>query len=114
MADNCVSSDLALKVKHNALQALEERERNAPESSIELLCLISEPLMMELHYSIYAKVLCIHPLFAAACTSSPAAIGRVCHEAVSVYTVLNDDIVFRDLKAPRKPQMLFVMTGTLV
>jgi len=42
---------------------LEEQKRSTPESDIELLALISQPLRVELHYEIYSRTLTAHPLF---------------------------------------------------
>merc|ERR1711920_831074 len=63
LSDKGISQDLALKLQRSAQHALREQTRNAPEESIELLALISGPLLQELHFEMRFPVLNTHPLF---------------------------------------------------
>lgn len=113
LSDNGIRADLAHKVKHNAAQALDAQQRNAPESSIELLKLISEPLMIQVHYAIYSTKLRIHPFFRCYSEVNAPGLGKICHISVSVINCCRGDLIFQDLEAPAVPQMFFVVGGEL-
>merc|ERR1712176_322185 len=104
---------MGMKVQRNAKHALVEQERNSEEANIELLQIISDPLMMELHYEIYMPVLAVHPWFRCYNEVNPACLRKVCHTAVSLLSVSKGDIIFHDLETPNNPQMLFVIKGQL-
>eukprot|EP00928_Gymnodinium_smaydae_P098629 TRINITY_DN9212_c0_g1_i1.p1 TRINITY_DN9212_c0_g1~~TRINITY_DN9212_c0_g1_i1.p1 ORF type:complete len:879 (-),score=179.15 TRINITY_DN9212_c0_g1_i1:123-2759(-) len=111
---NNVPESIALKVEKNAKRAIKEQERNVPEHCIELLSIISKPLMMDLHYEVHNKVFRWHPFFKCYAEVNLACMKQVCHYAVSVYSVQPDDVIFLDLETPRTPQMLFLQSGSLV
>jgi hypothetical protein len=113
MSENNVSSAVAVKVHRNAQHALEEQVRNAPERSIALLKLISQPLMMDLHFEIYFPRLCVHPFFRCYNLVNHSGIRQVCHQAIKTLDISKDDILFSDLESPPDPRVLFVLAGFL-
>ncbi|CAE8584380.1 unnamed protein product [Polarella glacialis] len=52
LSDCNISRLLSIRVQRNARHALKERKRNTPESKVELLQVISEPLRAEIHYEV--------------------------------------------------------------
>jgi len=113
MAGNSVSQEVAMKVERCARHAIEEQEQNAPEVAVELLKVISEPLMMELHFEIHAPILRSHPFFKSYMSVNPMGMRRVCHTAITILHVSRDDVIFTAWEAPPKPRMLFIVKGTL-
>lgn len=113
LANNGVTQEMAMKVKHSARHALEEQERNAPEASIVLLKLMSDPLLMELHFEIYQPIIRVHPFFKCYIDINPMGMCRVCHTAMAVLSVSMGDILFTEWEVPQKPRMLFVVSGGL-
>merc|ERR1711972_664268 len=82
LSDRHISRELAAKVQKNAQHAVRELQRNAPEESIELLSLISEPLRIELHFELNSPMLLVHPFFRACLESNPACMNKICHYCV--------------------------------
>jgi len=111
--DNGISNRLALRVQRNAHHAMLEQQRYIPEANVELLTLVSEPLRIELHFEMYAKVLANHPFFDEYTYSCPHIMQKVCHSATSMTQVSNGDIVFNVGEIPPKPKMILVVSGTL-
>eukprot|EP00747_Dinoflagellata_sp_TGD_P120603 gnl/TRDRNA2_/TRDRNA2_173279_c0_seq4.p1 gnl/TRDRNA2_/TRDRNA2_173279_c0~~gnl/TRDRNA2_/TRDRNA2_173279_c0_seq4.p1 ORF type:complete len:445 (+),score=47.94 gnl/TRDRNA2_/TRDRNA2_173279_c0_seq4:33-1367(+) len=110
-----ISRELAIKVMRNAQHALAEQKRNAPESSIELLGLISEPLQAELHFEINSPILFVHPFFQLMNEVNPGALRKICHTAVSGPLSLSQgDVLFSDLEIPVLPKMIFPVSGKLL
>jgi len=108
LADNGISTSLAVRVQRNAQHAMCERKKQAPESSIELLQLVSEPLRAELHWEVRAPILTSHPFFASYKEVNPAGVRKTCHSAVSLLPVSHGDIIFSDLETSTCPRMFFV------
>merc|ERR1719401_698495 len=50
LAKRCVTRRLALRIQRNAQDTIRQNQRDAPEHSVELLRLVSEPLRAELHF----------------------------------------------------------------
>jgi len=113
LEENKISRRLTARLERNAHHAYQEFERSTPETEIELLKLVSEPLRVELHYELYNKPLSVNPFFQQYQEVNPAAVRRICHSAVSTMFLAAGDIVFVDGEAPRIPQMYFVLRGTL-
>lgn len=113
MAEHNVPREVAMKVERNAQHAIREQEKNKPESSIELLALISEPLKVALHFEIHWPIVRSHPFFRCYAHVNLAGVRGICHEGIEFLSFTKDDIIFNDLEAPRKPQLLFVMSGLL-
>jgi len=109
--DNHITSKVALRVERNAQHALAERKRNTPESSIELLGLVSEPLRVELHFEINMPVLGYHPFFRNYSLTSPSTMRQVCHQCVARLTLSRSDVLFRCGEVAVR--MFFVVSGRL-
>jgi len=114
MGDHNISASLSVRVQRNAQYALDALKRNAPESSIEVLDLVSEPLRMELHFELHAPALMGHPFFDNYHFVNPAGIQKLCHVATSQTLVSTGDIVFSNYEVPAWPRMFFIITGKLL
>jgi len=108
-----ISSALAVRVIHNAQHALAETQRFMEENRVELLGMISEPLRVELHFELYAPVLCVHPFFRVFCETCPQVMKKVCHAAMSQLLVSTGDVVFMPGEAPCPPQMFILCSGEM-
>lgn len=113
LLDNGISTKVALRVQRNALYALQQEEKNTPETSIELLKLVSEPLRVELHYEINLPVLASHPFFRHYNEVNEQAMRRTCHTAISRLGLSKGDILFSAGEERKDPQMYFFLTGHL-
>lgn len=111
--DNGISTKVALRVQRNAMYALEQQKKNTPESSIELLDLVSEPLRVELHYEIHMPVVCHHPFFKCYNEVNAAAMRRICHVAISTLPLSRGDVLFSTGEVPREPCMYFNLHGKM-
>lgn len=90
---------------------LAERERMMPETNVELLRNISEPLRAELHAETFAPVLSVHPFFARLGDQCPQVMRRVCHLAVELQAVAAGDVIFHPAEVPERPKMYFIVDG---
>jgi len=113
LCDAKISQSLAVRVQRNAEHALQEAQRRAPENSIELLKIISEPVLVELHVEVYFPVLSKNLFFKCYNEVDPAGMGKVCHSAASLQSFSSGDEVFKDYETPVCPQMFFVTRGRL-
>eukprot|EP00931_Biecheleriopsis_adriatica_P022786 TRINITY_DN14549_c0_g1_i1.p1 TRINITY_DN14549_c0_g1~~TRINITY_DN14549_c0_g1_i1.p1 ORF type:complete len:527 (+),score=81.03 TRINITY_DN14549_c0_g1_i1:799-2379(+) len=117
IAQNHVSAELARKVQLSALKALEEEEKNLPESSIELLQMISVTLRQELAFEIMQPILAMHPLFAVLTDFFPSAMQNVCLRSVTRLSLHAEDVLFNDADSasadPQGARMFFVESGIL-
>jgi len=111
--DNGISTKVALRVQRNAMYALLQEKKNTPESAIELLNLVSEPLRVELHYEIHLPVLAWHPFFRRFNEFNANATRRICHVAVSRLSICRGDILFSIGEQPQFPAMYFIMNGRM-
>merc|ERR1712176_932459 len=111
LQDHGISARLSLRVFQNAQHAMDEKKRNVTECSVELLAMISEPLLVELHFEIYAPPLLTHPFFDCLEMVNPGGVRRLCHVAVSSFALDIGDILFSDLEVPHVPRMYFVESG---
>merc|ERR1712113_556994 len=94
LADNHISQDLVMKLQRSAQHAMTEQRKNAPEDSIELLCLMSGPLMQELHFEMYSPLLLVHPLFQVCLQAHRSGIRKVCHSATCGIAFAESDVLF--------------------
>eukprot|EP00931_Biecheleriopsis_adriatica_P110568 TRINITY_DN8485_c0_g1_i1.p1 TRINITY_DN8485_c0_g1~~TRINITY_DN8485_c0_g1_i1.p1 ORF type:complete len:1037 (+),score=234.90 TRINITY_DN8485_c0_g1_i1:103-3213(+) len=111
LLDHNISRPLAVRVQRNAQFAMLEQKSNAPETSVELLKIISPPVLMELHFEIHSKVLFLHPFFDCYNDVNPTGIRKVCHLAVDMLSLHPGDILFSEFEVPTVPRMFFVMSG---
>lgn len=113
LSDHKISRPLAVRVQRNAQYSLDEQTRKAPEGSIELLKLISDPLRVELHYEIYSSTLFKHPFFLCYNHLNSSGLQKACHTAVSLLSLSRGDTLFSQLEVPVCPRMFYVMEGSL-
>lgn len=108
-----ISAGLVRRLQLNAKHSLLEQQLHLRESDVELLALVSEPLRAELHFEIYSPTLLTHPLFERLQVETPRVIQHICHSAVSLMSLVQDDLVFSRGELPANPKMLFVLDGRL-
>jgi len=108
-----ISKKLILRIQRNAKHTMAQISKSTPESEIKLLHLVSEPLLMELHFELHNPVLVKHHLFKLYSDLSPPAMRRVCHLAVSIKLLSRDDIVFSIGEIPAVPKMFFLLSGVM-
>jgi len=112
--NHSVSSNLTMRIMRSARHILTVQSRKAAEKDVELLGMISEPLLVEIHFEIYAPILRSHPFFERSSAASPAAMRKICHSAVHVLTLQPGDAVFHSGEPPKDPGMFFVMAGSMI
>lgn len=113
LEDKNISRQLNVRVQRNAQHAVLEKQRNTPESEVELLRLISEPLLIELHFEEYVPILRWHAFFDLYQEKNPGCMRRLCHSGVSLKTVFPGDVIFSLGEIPQQPTMFFVMSGRM-
>jgi len=113
LVDQCISRPLAVRVQRNAQYEVLEAKKNVHETSVDLLRLISNPLLVELHFEINGHVLMTHPFFENYHDINPGGIRKVCHVAVHGMSVHPGDVLFRNLEVPTHRRMFFVVSGEL-
>jgi len=113
LRDHSISRKLATRVQVNARHVIEEMKKDTPEASVELLGLISDPLLVELHYEVYAPVLMQHPFFKLYGSTNPTGMRQVCHSAVGRLQLSRGDVHSLAGEALSDPGMLFVSRGSL-
>jgi len=99
LLDHNISRPLAVRVQRNAQHAMTEEKSKALESSVDLLKIISQPVLVEVHFEIHSRVLFNHPFMLAYSEVNPAGMRRVCHSAISMLSVHGKDVLFSDLEA---------------
>merc|ERR1712032_354999 len=114
LSDNGITRELSGKIQRNAQYAVMDQKRRAPESSIDLLKLISDPLRSELHFEVHSQVVLVHPLFRRVAECTPPAIRKICHQAVTAQNFTRGDIVFVEGEAPVVPKIIMIGGGTLL
>jgi len=112
LSQNGISDRLALRVQRNVKHALAEKQRRLPESHIELLPEVSEPLMMDIHFEMNAAVLSVHPFFSRLCWVYPQTMRKVCHRAVSKSSISSGDVIFSTGEVPECPKLYIITEGT--
>jgi len=100
-------------VTRNAEHALRERAKSMPESVVNLLEFVSEPLRVELHFEMYGPILSMHPFLKEYICECPHVMRRVCHSAMSYAGISRGDVLFNVGEIPKSPQMIIVSDGQL-
>lgn len=111
--DHLISRQLAFRIQKNAQHALAEQKRNAPESTVVLLTMISNPLLMELHFEMHSPALMQHPFFLHYNDINKQGVKKLCHIGITDLSLSAGDVLFHDLEVPRKKQVFFVTSGGL-
>merc|ERR1719330_259948 len=99
LARRGISRRLTLRVQRNAVYALQMIRQNCSEADVQLLQMISEPLLMEIHFEVRARVLQAHPFFQFLQDKCPAAVCKVCHHSVRAIVLSPGDVLFVDQEA---------------
>jgi hypothetical protein len=118
LTNHNISRDLELKVQRNAKHAMEEMEHHSEEASIELLRMVSEPLLMDLHLEMYGPTIWFHPFFKCCSVANSKSIRAVCHKAVSTQKYQYGDVIFGDMDMPSlgtsaNGALIFILEGEL-
>lgn len=113
LADHKISNQLSVRMLRNAQFGLLEHSKNVTEKSVEVLVMISEPLMMELHFELHSPVLMVHRFFWCYNEVNLSGIMTVCHNTVSTVSYTRDDRVFNEYETPARPRMFFCTQGKL-
>jgi hypothetical protein len=100
-----------MRVTRNAQHCIKEQQRAMPESDVDLLSSISEPLRVELHFEMYTPVFTNHPFFKAYTFEVSQVMRKVCHLATSISLVSRGDVVFSN--GEKAMTMYFVVNGNL-
>lgn len=108
---NGISTATAKRVQLNARQSLLLKKRQKEETDIELLQIISKPLLVELHFEIHMPILGWHPFFDIASEESSTFMRHVCHDTLSQITLASRDLVFEEGEASLHQHMYFLTRG---
>lgn len=107
-----ISDDLASRAYKCAAFRMKEKESDVAEEDVELLSLLSEPLMVEIHYEMNSHVITQHPFFRRYNHTEPQAVQSICHSGIFVDRLTRGDILFT--QGQDSMAMLFAMRGTLL
>merc|ERR1712050_4194 len=110
---NGISQSLSFRIHRSAQGALDDRRKNRPETSVELLKLVSEPLKVELHHEIYSVSLICHPFFYYYDLACQVPMRQICHSAVIRKRLTHGDLLFTSGETPEHPHMFFLVAGEL-
>jgi len=113
LAQNNIPERLAMRLQRSAQQAIQEQQRFMPEDEVAILKLVSEPLLVDLHFAMYAGVLRSHPFFAHYVEECPQVMRKVCHAAMSMLRVARGDVLFGPGESPSRPRMYMISSGSL-
>eukprot|EP00928_Gymnodinium_smaydae_P028119 TRINITY_DN21530_c0_g1_i1.p1 TRINITY_DN21530_c0_g1~~TRINITY_DN21530_c0_g1_i1.p1 ORF type:complete len:574 (+),score=116.93 TRINITY_DN21530_c0_g1_i1:50-1771(+) len=113
LTSRCIHRDLIFKIHRNLHHALEMDMMAATESSIELLPLLSPPLLELLHFEMHSVTFHVHPFFNELLIRSTPTMKRICHSAASDLAAPGKEIIFETFQPPDNPCMLFVRSGKL-
>lgn len=113
LRSQAVSAKLALRITKSAKWAVKAQKHNVNEKDVDLLCIVSNPLKVEMHYDIHSRHLRVHALLRLYCSLNPPAMRRICHDGISTLTITSTEIVFRRGARSDPGSMLFVTHGAL-
>jgi len=110
---NKVSQRLMLRVQRNAQHAIVEQSVNMQEEGVVLLQRVSEPLLIEIHFEMYAPLLRSHCFLSGYADMYPQVVRRICHSAMSMALFSAGDVLFNAGEIPSRPTMYIVCSGML-
>eukprot|EP00928_Gymnodinium_smaydae_P054696 TRINITY_DN3842_c0_g1_i2.p1 TRINITY_DN3842_c0_g1~~TRINITY_DN3842_c0_g1_i2.p1 ORF type:complete len:910 (+),score=197.49 TRINITY_DN3842_c0_g1_i2:85-2814(+) len=113
LCDQRISTSLAVRMQRNVQHAMDNAKKHAPEASIVLLEMVSEPLRIELHFEVRFPILKGHPFFDCYEAVNEMGLRKVCHEAVTLESVSRGDVVYSSMEVAEDPTMVFVFSGEL-
>jgi len=103
----------AQRVQKCAAISAAEQKKHIQEHEVDLLAVLSEPMMVELHYRINGPLIEQHPLMEPYAFTVPLAMRRVCHSAISEQRVQRKDVIFTIGEKPLRAKMYFILSGNL-
>jgi len=84
-----------------------------PEEKVELLNIISQPLLVELHFEIFSVAILEHSFFNNYYDINPGGIRKVCHDSVHLLRMSAGDVLFSDGEVPSPGRMFFITGGSI-
>lgn len=108
---NGISGRTALRIQRNAQHAISEQQRLMPESDVELLSIVSEPLRYELHFEMFSGVFDSHVFFSRYKEEVPVVVRKICHYAMQMNLVSRGDVIFSAGEIPSEPRAYVFMKG---
>jgi len=106
-----ITTPLAVRMRRHLEHRLFRQKKILEEKDVEVLKLLSEPLLMELHVEIYKPCLVLHP-FLQRFTDHLIAIRKICHLALFDISLSLHDTLFSYGEACER--MYFLRTGRLI
>eukprot|EP00927_Polykrikos_kofoidii_P066912 TRINITY_DN62474_c0_g1_i1.p1 TRINITY_DN62474_c0_g1~~TRINITY_DN62474_c0_g1_i1.p1 ORF type:complete len:845 (-),score=81.82 TRINITY_DN62474_c0_g1_i1:21-2555(-) len=113
MMEKQISIKLAQRITMNASYVLAQRRKAMSENEVELLSLVSEPLIQELRFESHSPALTQHPLFREIFQDTPAVGRKLCSMAVETGCFCEGDQLFSPGEVPLKNRLFFIVSGTL-
>eukprot|EP00928_Gymnodinium_smaydae_P035750 TRINITY_DN25101_c0_g1_i1.p1 TRINITY_DN25101_c0_g1~~TRINITY_DN25101_c0_g1_i1.p1 ORF type:complete len:720 (-),score=152.66 TRINITY_DN25101_c0_g1_i1:76-2235(-) len=89
-----ISTVLAVRMRRHLEHRLLRGHKMVEEKDVEVLALLSQPLLMELHFEVYARTLSCHPFFDYYIPNNAVAARKLCHFAVNEFTLSAGDTLF--------------------
>jgi hypothetical protein len=89
-----ISTELSVRMRRHLEHRLVGGKTRIEERDVELLKLLSKPLLMELHMEVYTGYLECHPFFEKFSEFNLMGIRKLCHTAIEEQTLSRHDILF--------------------
>jgi len=113
LLENQVSDLLAVRIQRSAQNTLSQQLKHTPEAKVDMLAFVSGPLLVELHFELYAPIFVPHAFFSRYIVECPQVMKKVCHEAVSLSNYGIGDLIFHAGEKPASPVMYFMWSGEM-
>lgn len=110
---NQISKRLQGRVQSNAQRASEIEKASRSEEEIELLMMISKPLLIQVHHEIHIKKLAAHPFFDAFDGYCNHIMRKICHTAVHCHRFSRGDVAWVEGEVPHDRKMYFLSSGRM-
>jgi len=111
---NHITADLTDRVMRCAHHAIRQKQMTVPEGDIELLSMVSEPLLVEMHTELFLPVILSHPFFRRYNMVSNLAVQKICHKATQILAFAPRVPVFTEGEALHPQRMFFIASGQLI
>jgi len=112
LRERAISKRLAVRIHRSALHTMKDRGTMA-QAPKEIFSLVSEPLLAELDFELFAPCFGNHSLFSNMVVDIPEIMSRICRQAMSVIEVTEGDQIFHVGEKPQPPKMYIVCSGLL-
>lgn len=109
-----ITDELGTRIMTCARFFVEQREKHQDENDVELLKVLSEPLLIEIHYDVNCQVLGQHQFFKRYNHFEPQAVMKICHSAIATVGLGTEDVLFTQGEEPTNPRMFFALNGLLL